>query len=421
MSVVVITKRVPKTVTIVKQQVARPVLLAVSPSTGPIAGGTSVTLTGYGFTGATSSSLLQPGFTVVSDTTITGVTVPGAVGVVSATVSNSLYTSAPLASAFTYTAGSPPVVVSVDKSLGDAAGGTVLTIQVNNSSGAVAASACGVALTSFSIVDGTHVRGTTAAMTASATPGAITVTNGNGPGSLAGAFEAFAPTNISGGTATCIKWKDARFGITSSGGNITTHADQSGHGFDMTNAPIGHGPSSTLTTANGKPAVHYDPTRWAGAGDRLDAAPPAALTGATIVEAFLVGHGSAGNQFGIWAYGSGPNGYLTFGGPPGNNYENFGSTTRDGPSAGTFDCSGSFGYRVKASNSNHQTWIGNVAANNAGSNTLGWAASVTDGQNTVGNNVAWDENVQCIFVGGLSAGELARVQAWILDAWGVTI
>lgn len=66
---------------------AGPILPGVAPSSGPSAGGTSVTLTGIGFTGATSvtfGDLEAPSLVVVSDTEATVVTPsspPGAVDV----------------------------------------------------------------------------------------------------------------------------------------------------------------------------------------------------------------------------------------------------------------------------------------------------------------------------------------------------
>ncbi|HEY7936405.1 MAG TPA: IPT/TIG domain-containing protein [Candidatus Limnocylindrales bacterium] len=59
-----------------------PVVLSLAPSSGPAAGNTSVTVTGEYFTGATKVQIggTSVGFTVVSDTTITFKTPPGAKG-----------------------------------------------------------------------------------------------------------------------------------------------------------------------------------------------------------------------------------------------------------------------------------------------------------------------------------------------------
>jgi len=87
---------------------AAPQLGSLSPSSGVAAGGTSVTLTGTGFTGTTSvkvGSTSATSFTVVSDTQITAVTPAGTAGSVQVTVVSgggttstgafSLYTYAP--------------------------------------------------------------------------------------------------------------------------------------------------------------------------------------------------------------------------------------------------------------------------------------------------------------------------------------
>jgi uncharacterized protein (TIGR03437 family) len=72
--------------------VAVPAVTSISPNTGKIAGGTTVTISGTGLTGATDVSfggIDAPSFTVVNDTTITAVTPPSpsnAGGVASVTV-----------------------------------------------------------------------------------------------------------------------------------------------------------------------------------------------------------------------------------------------------------------------------------------------------------------------------------------------
>ena len=63
--------------------VSGPLVSGVSPSSGPAAGGTSVTITGLGFTGATAitvGGVPVPNFIVVNDTTITATMPPGTPG-----------------------------------------------------------------------------------------------------------------------------------------------------------------------------------------------------------------------------------------------------------------------------------------------------------------------------------------------------
>jgi hypothetical protein len=82
-----------------------PALTAVSPTSGPIAGGTAVTLTGTGFlSGATVSfgTTAATAVTFVSATTLTAVTPAQAAGTVAVTVNNPDSKSATMPSAFQY-------------------------------------------------------------------------------------------------------------------------------------------------------------------------------------------------------------------------------------------------------------------------------------------------------------------------------
>ena len=90
-----------------------PVVSAVSPATGPAAGGTAVTITGTGFTDATGvdfGSTPAARFTVASDTTIVAVSPSGTAGTVDVTVTTPCGSSATgAADRFTYV---PPVAVA---------------------------------------------------------------------------------------------------------------------------------------------------------------------------------------------------------------------------------------------------------------------------------------------------------------------
>lgn len=83
---------------------APPVVMSVSPKSGSTAGGTSVTIVGSNFSGATSVSfggVPALSYTVDSSTLITAVTPPGRTGSVNVSVA-SRYGMGTLASAFTY-------------------------------------------------------------------------------------------------------------------------------------------------------------------------------------------------------------------------------------------------------------------------------------------------------------------------------
>ena len=172
-----------------------------------------------------------------------------------------------------------PTVISANKSIGDYSGGTVITIQVSNSLGCTGATVCGVALSGFSIVDGTHVRGTTGAMTASATPGSITVTNPSGTGTLSNAFEAFAPTNL----AHAVYWMRADLGYNA---GAKTWTDQIGSKVFGTSTGYGVSGStfpSTTTGTNGKTCLSL------GSGSQIGNATP---FGSGFVHEFFVAQNS---------------------------------------------------------------------------------------------------------------------------------
>src|SRR5205807_770871 len=75
-----------------------PIVTGLSPNAGPVAGGTSVTVTGSGFTSGGTPTVFFGGVaassTVVDDSTITAVSPAHAAGTVDVTVGNSVGTSA---------------------------------------------------------------------------------------------------------------------------------------------------------------------------------------------------------------------------------------------------------------------------------------------------------------------------------------
>jgi IPT/TIG domain-containing protein len=85
--------------------VAAPSVSSVDPNAGPVDGGTPVTITGAGFTGATEVDFggIAAGFVVESDTSITALSPAASAGTVDVTVTTLGGTSAPSAAdQFTY-------------------------------------------------------------------------------------------------------------------------------------------------------------------------------------------------------------------------------------------------------------------------------------------------------------------------------
>jgi hypothetical protein len=148
---------------------AAPTVTGVSPSSGPMAGGTSVVLTGTNFTGLVSVSfggIPATAVTVNSATQITATapaSVPGTVDVMVTTQAGPSATSS--ADQFTYTAAAP-VVTSVSLNYGPMAGGNSVTVYGSGFTGATGVSFGGVAGTSLTVVSDTQLTVTAPAQTA---------------------------------------------------------------------------------------------------------------------------------------------------------------------------------------------------------------------------------------------------------------
>jgi hypothetical protein len=111
---------------------------AVTPSTGPAAGGTSVTVTGTGFTGATGvrfGSVAAASFTVTGAGSITATSPAAGAATVDVTVTNAGGSSTTSPSdQFTFVAA--PTVTGVSPGSGSPAGGTPVTITGSHLTGA---------------------------------------------------------------------------------------------------------------------------------------------------------------------------------------------------------------------------------------------------------------------------------------------
>ncbi len=119
--------------------VSAPTVTNVSPSSGPTAGGTVVTITGTNFTGATGvkfGTVAGTGVVVNSATSITVTSPAEAAATVDVTVTAAGGTSAVNAPADQFTYVSAPTVTNVSPSSGPTAGGTVVTITGTNFTGA---------------------------------------------------------------------------------------------------------------------------------------------------------------------------------------------------------------------------------------------------------------------------------------------
>jgi len=144
-----------------------PAVTGISPSGGPVAGGTTVTITGTGFNGATAvrfGSTAATSFTVNSDTKITAYS-PAGTGTVDVTVTTPGGTSATgPADHFTYIPA--PMVTGVSPSSGPTLGGTTVAITGTSLNGATSVLFGSNAAASFSIDSDTRITAVSPAGTA---------------------------------------------------------------------------------------------------------------------------------------------------------------------------------------------------------------------------------------------------------------
>ncbi len=137
--------------------VAAPTVSGVSPSSGPISGGTSVTVTGANFTGATGVTIggvAATSVTVVSSTSITCTTPAGSAGTASVLVTTPGGTNG---SNTLYTYSAAPTVSGITPSSGPLSGGASVTITGTNFTGATSVTIGGVAATSVTVVSSTSI------------------------------------------------------------------------------------------------------------------------------------------------------------------------------------------------------------------------------------------------------------------------
>jgi hypothetical protein len=154
--------------------VGGPLIGSLSPASGPVAGGNSVTITGSGFSGTTSVTfgLVPAVFAVNSDAQIVAIApaAPSA-GTVNVQVTTPIAVSASTAaSQYTYGAVGP-VITSISPSSGPTAGGTSVTITGTGFTGAsqVAFGSNGAL---FTVISDTQINGTSPT---SASPGTVDV------------------------------------------------------------------------------------------------------------------------------------------------------------------------------------------------------------------------------------------------------
>ena len=182
--------------------VPAPTLTGISPDVGPVAGGTTVTLTGTGFTGATAVWFGQTevtSLTVDSDTQIT-VTAPPAPGGTTSGQQITVITpiGASTASPYndTYVYETAPVVQSFSPYTGSTAGGDRVSINGSNFTGATAVSFGSTPAVSFTVLDNTEIFATAPAHSPGGVP--ITVTTPGGTDTSRTSYYYATPLAVTG-------------------------------------------------------------------------------------------------------------------------------------------------------------------------------------------------------------------------------
>jgi len=231
-----------------------PTVTAVSPSAGSTLGGTVVTITGTNFNGATAVSFggaAATSFTLNSPTRITATTPSGSTGAFSVLVT----TPGGINAAnllFTYVA--PPTIAAVSPATGSTLGGTVVTLNGANLTGATAVRFGDLPATSFAVNSTNQITATTPPSTAGAASVSVTTVGGLNVAStpytyaVSPSINAVAPSTGStmGGTVVTIS------GSNLSGATAVTFGGTAATSFTMDSASqiTATTPAGTLGSAS---------------------------------------------------------------------------------------------------------------------------------------------------------------------------
>jgi hypothetical protein len=185
-----------------------PTVGSITPNSGPVAGGTAVTITGTGFLAGATVSLggtAATGVNVVSSTSITATTAAHAAGAVTVTVTNSDAQSGSLTNGYTYR-NPAPTVTSITPNTGTSAGGTSVTITGTGFGAGATVSLGGTAATAVNVVSSTSITATTPAHATGAVSVVVTNTDAQS-GTLTNGYT--YTTSTGGGPITFVQVKAA--------------------------------------------------------------------------------------------------------------------------------------------------------------------------------------------------------------------
>lgn len=236
---------------------AIPVITGISPSAGPPGGGTSVTITGSGFTGVSAvefGAVPAPRFRFVSDSEITVIAPPQNPATVDIAVRTPGGVSLPTsADEFTYTPLPVPSVTGVSPAAGPAAGGTSVTITGTALGNATAVKFGTTSATSFTVVSSTQITAISPARPAGTVDVSVTTPGGTSPAGQAGAFSYLPRPRVTQLSPAA--------GPTAGGTSVTI----SGTGFtDVSAVVFGTAPAASFTVVSGTEITAVSPVHAAG-------------------------------------------------------------------------------------------------------------------------------------------------------------
>ncbi|WP_345718827.1 beta strand repeat-containing protein [Kineosporia mesophila] len=259
----------PATSTSTYAYVAAPVLTGVTRVSGPVTGGTSVTIRGAGLTGATKVLIggVAVTFTVQDDTTITAVTPPGSSGAADVVVTTVGGDSAP--GTFTYVP--VPLIVTLSPDAGPTAGGTTLTINGSGLAGGTV-TVDGASVTPDSVTDSSIILRTPAHPA-----GTVTVRVATAGGAADSQFTYVAPQST-----PVLSSVDPASGPEAGGNTVTL----TGVGFTgATEVKFGAGPAS-FTVVDDSTVTAVVPAGIAGAV-LVSVTTPNGTTGGTVSYSYV--------------------------------------------------------------------------------------------------------------------------------------
>ena len=215
-----------------------PTVTGISPSSGPTAGNTAVTITGTSFTGATAVTIGGAnctGVTVVSATSITCTTPAGTAGAQNVAVTTAAGTGTGTG---LYTYYAAPTVTGISPTGGPTTGGTSVIITGTNFTGATSVTIGGVAATSVTVNSATQITATTPAGTAGAADVVVTTLGGTGTGTglytyyAAPTVTSISPTSGSTGGGTSVTITGTNF----TGATSVTFGGTAANGVTVVNS-----------------------------------------------------------------------------------------------------------------------------------------------------------------------------------------